>query len=284
MTTMTMKFASVLTMMAMVLTGCQKSADDSANNNKGETSTNVLRIATEGAYKPFNFTNADGSLGGFDVDIANALCEDMKVKCQISAQDWDGIIPALNAKKYDVIVSAMSVTPERQAQVDFTEPYFTNSLVFLAKKDKAFNPDEVAQINQNSIAAQRSTISSQWLEKTHPQAKAKLYDTLDNAFLDLSAGRADAMVSDKAPAYAWLKSNAGQGFEVKGSEIDINDKLAIAVRKNDPLLTKVNTALSNIRANGTYDKIVQQHFGNVATSTANDVKSTTTTTESAKPQ
>lgn len=284
MTTMTMKFASVLTMMAMVLTGCQKSADDSANNNKGETSTNVLRIATEGAYKPFNFTNADGSLGGFDVDIANALCEDMKVKCQISAQDWDGIIPALNAKKYDVIVSAMSVTPERQAQVDFTEPYFTNSLVFLAKKDKAFNPDEVAQINQNSIAAQRSTISSQWLEKTHPQAKAKLYDTLDNAFLDLSAGRADAMVSDKAPAYAWLKSNAGQGFEVKGSEIDINDKLAIAVRKNDQLLTKVNIALSNIRANGTYDKIVQQHFGNVATSTANDVKSTTTTTESAKPQ
>lgn len=284
MTTMTMKFASVLTVVAMVLTGCQKSADDSANNNKGETSTDVLRIATEGAYKPFNFTNADGSLGGFDVDIANALCEDMKVKCQISAQDWDGIIPALNAKKYDVIVSAMSVTPERQAQVDFTEPYFTNSLVFLAKKDKAFNPDEVAQINQNSIAAQRSTISSQWLEKTHPQAKAKLYDTLDNAFLDLSAGRADAMVSDKAPAYAWLKSNAGQGFEVKGSEIDINDKLAIAVRKNDPLLTKVNTALSNIRANGTYDKIVQQHFGNVATSTANDVKSTTTTTESAKPQ
>lgn len=284
MTTMTMKFASVLTVVAMVLTGCQKSADDSANNNKGETSTNVLRIATEGAYKPFNFTNADGSLGGFDVDIANALCEDMKVKCQISAQDWDGIIPALNAKKYDVIVSAMSVTPERQAQVDFTEPYFTNSLVFLAKKDKAFNPDEVAQINQNSIAAQRSTISSQWLEKTHPQAKAKLYDTLDNAFLDLSAGRADAMVSDKAPAYAWLKSNAGQGFEVKGSEIDINDKLAIAVRKNDPLLTKVNIALSNIRANGTYDKIVQQHFGNVATSTANDVKSTTTTTESAKPQ
>lgn len=284
MTTMTMKFASVLTMMAMVLTGCQKSADDLANNNKGETSTDVLRIATEGAYKPFNFTNADGSLGGFDVDIANALCEDMKVKCQISAQDWDGIIPALNAKKYDVIVSAMSVTPERQAQVDFTEPYFTNSLVFLAKKDKAFNPDEVTQINQNSIAAQRSTISSQWLEKTHPQAKAKLYDTLDNAFLDLSAGRADAMVSDKAPAYAWLKSNAGQGFEVKGSEIDINDKLAIAVRKNDPLLTKVNTALSNIRANGTYDKIVQQHFGNVATSTANDVKSTTTTTELAKPQ
>lgn len=284
MTTMTMKFASVLTVVAMVLTGCQKSADDSANNNKGETSTDVLRIATEGAYKPFNFTNADGSLGGFDVDIANALCEDMKVKCQISAQDWDGIIPALNAKKYDVIVSAMSVTPERQAQVDFTEPYFTNSLVFLAKKDKAFNPDEVTQINQNSIAAQRSTISSQWLEKTHPQAKAKLYDTLDNAFLDLSAGRADAMVSDKAPAYAWLKSNAGQGFEVKGSEIDINDKLAIAVRKNDPLLTKVNTALSNIRANGTYDKIVQQHFGSVATLTANDVKSTTTTTESAKPQ
>lgn len=276
----TIKFASAFTMMAVLLTGCQKPAENSATQASGnsESASQTLRIATEGAYKPFNYTNPDGTAGGFDVDIANALCADMKVKCEIMKQDWDGIIPALNSKKYDVIVSAMSVTPERQGQVDFTEPYFTNSLVFLAKKDSTFNPDEAGQIEKTSIAAQRSTISSQWLEQTYPKAQAKLYDTLDNAFIDLSAGRTGAMVSDKAPAYAWLKSDAGKGFEVKGKEIDINDKLAIAVRKGDPLLAKVNTALANIKANGTYEKIVQQHFG------IDSDASKVTTAEAPKPQ
>lgn len=277
---------------AVGLTACQKPAETTNNSAKPASSTTAsqqtptqtanrtLKIATEGAYRPFNHTNADGSVGGFDVDIANALCAELKATCEIKAQDWEGIIPALNTKKFDVIVSAMSVTPERQGQVDFTEPYFTNSLVFLAKKESKFNPDDKKEIETHTITAQRSTISSQWLEQTHPKAQAKLYDTLDNAFMDLSAGRADAMVADKAPALAWLKSEAGQAFSLKGSEIDINDKLAIAVRKDDPLKGEINTALANIKANGTYDKIVAQHFGTVgngtATTNASAVASATT--------
>ena len=265
------------------LAACQKSETGSnqtaSRPNQNQT---TLRIATEGAYKPFNYTKADGSLAGFDVDIANALCADMKVNCQVVAQDWDGIIPALNAKKYDMIISAMSVTPERQLQVDFTEPYFVNSLIFLAKKDSNFNPDMTGQIEQHTIAAQRSTISSQWLEKTHPNAQSKLYDTLDNAFMDLSAGRVDAMVSDKAPALAWLNSDIGKSFVQKGSEIDIHDKLAIAVRRGDPLRERVNTALSHIRSNGTYDKIMTQHFGKATTSNATVVDSTPNSTATAQ--
>lgn len=255
------------------LTACQKAdnagsgtqADSKAPNNAEPT---VLRVGTEGAYKPFNYKNANGELAGFDVDIANALCADMQIKCEIVAQDWDGSIPALNAKKFDALVSAMSITPERSAQVDFTEPYFTNSLVFLAKKYSDFDPSKPENINGKNISAQRSTISAQWLEANYPKATAKVYDTLDNAFLDLGAGRVDAMISDKAPALAWLKSADGANFTVKGNEIDINDKLAIAVRKNDIWQAKINTALANIRQNGTYDKIVSQHFGQVATATA----------------
>ena len=266
----------------LALVGCSNGQDKGAEstnsdaNNTAETTekkadateSNVLRIGTEGAYAPFNYTNADGTLGGFDIEIANAICADMQVTCEIMAQDWDGIIPGLKAGKYDAIVAAMSVTPERAQQVAFTDPYFSNALVFLAKKDSTFDPAKVTDINAHSIAAQRSTISSQWLENTYPKADMKLYDTLSNAFLDLGAGRVDAMISDKLPAIEWLSSTSGNNYVLKGAEIDINDNFAIAVRPNDEALqAKINTSLSNIKANGTYDKINQKYFGVPASAT-----------------
>ncbi|MBE8608331.1 ABC transporter substrate-binding protein [Psychrobacter sp. FME2] len=264
----------------LTLAGCSNGqndandANDDVSPDAAETAAtgDVLRIGTEGAYAPFNYTNADGTLGGFDVDIANAICADMKVTCEITAQDWDGIIPGLKAGKYDAIVAAMSVTPEREQQVSFTEPYFSNTLVFLAKKDSSFDPSNSDDINAHSIAAQRSTISSQWLEKVYPNADMKLYDTLSNAFLDLGSNRVDAMVSDKLPALEWLGSTSGSQYALKGQEIDINDNFAIAVRPGDALQAKINKSLVNIKANGTYDKINQKYF-------AIPVSSSTVTTE-----
>ena len=266
----------------LALVGCSNGQDKGAEstnsdaNNTAETTEkkadatedNVLRIGTEGAYAPFNYTNADGTLGGFDIEIANAICADMQVTCEIMAQDWDGIIPGLKAGKYDAIVAAMSVTPERAQQVAFTDPYFSNALVFLAKKDSRFDPSNSSDIDSHSIAAQRSTISSQWLEKAYPKADIKLYDTLSNAFLDLGSGRVDAMISDKLPAIEWLSSPSGSNYVLKGAEIDINDNFAIAVRPNDEALqAKINTSLSNIKANGTYDKINQKYFAVPASAT-----------------
>lgn len=245
--------------LSVLLAGCNKAETESTESVETESETQVLRIATEGAYAPFNYTDSEGNLAGFDVDIANALCEEMKVKCEVVAQDWDGIIPGLKAKKYDAIVAAMSVTPERQLQVDFTEPYFTNSLVFIAPKDSDFDPSIATAINGVDIAAQRSTISSQWLDENYPEAKEHLYDTLNNAFLDLEAGRVEAMVSDKLPAIDWL-SKKSSDFEIKGADIDIDDNLAIAVRKNDPIKEQINTALQTIKINGVYDHINDKHF------------------------
>ena len=254
-------------MTAAALVGCGSGSDAGSETNADNTAANaaapageVLRIGTEGAYAPFNYTNADGTLGGFDVDMANAICDDMQVTCEITAQDWDGIIPGLKAGKYDAIVAAMSITPERAQQVAFTEPYFSNSLVFLAKKDSSFDPSKSSDINAHSIAAQRSTLSSQWLEGEYPEVNMKLYDTLSNAFLDLESGRVDAMISDKLPAIEWLSSESGGDYAVKGDEIDIDDHFAIAVRPGDELQAKINQSLANLKANGTYDKINQKYF------------------------
>ena len=242
-------------------TDTTKTSEAADNNGAAVDDDNVLRIGTEGAYAPFNYTNADGTLGGFDVEIANAICDDLQMTCEIIAQDWDGIIPGLKAGKYDAIVAAMSVTPERAKQVAFTDPYFSNALVFLAKKDSSFDPANSSDIDAHSIAAQRSTISSQWLENAYPKADMKLYDTLSNAFLDLGAGRVDAMISDKLPALEWLGSPSGNNYAIKGDEIDINDNFAIAVRPDDEALqAKINKSLANLKSNGTYDKINQKYF------------------------
>lgn len=264
---------------AVALTACQKPADNNAATNAASTPTasattgypategKVIRIATEGTYKPFSLTKADGSLSGFDVELMHALCEEMKAKCEIKPQDWDGLLPGLIAKKYDAVVDAISITEERKAQVDFSEPYFTNTLVFVTKKGSPINPEDAAQIESNKVAAQRSTLSTQWMEETHPKAKLNLYENLDQAFIDLAAGRSTLMISDKAPAYYWLNTPEGQGFEVKGKEIDVNDKMAIALQKDSPLREDINKALAAVKANGTYDKIYQQYFGNMTTTT-----------------
>lgn len=243
-----------------LVTGCNNT--DSTNEpvvEGADAEQKVLRVATEGAYAPFNYTDAEGNLAGFDVDIINALCDQMQRKCEITAQDWEGIIPGLKAKKYDAIIAAMSVTPERAEQVDFTDPYFTNSLVFIANKDSSFDPSNAEAINSSEIAAQRSTISSQWLEGSYPKTSIKMYDTLNNAFLDLESNRVDAMISDKLPALEWLTKNSST-FEIKGSEIEIDDNFAIAVRKQDTLKQDINSALAAIKANGTYDRIKDKHF------------------------
>jgi len=219
-----------------------------------------VRIAIEGAYAPFNLTNAQGELEGFDVDIANALCAEMKADCELVQQDWDGMIPGLVGRKYDAIVASMSVTDERLKVVDFTDRYYSNVLAFLGPKGSMMDVSKTA-LEGKTIGAQRATIAGQHLEDNYADTVTiKLYDTQDNAYLDLAAGRLDGMLSDKFPAYDWMRTADGEGFEFKGQDIDIQDQIAIAIRKGDDLKAKFNDALAAIRANGTYDKINAEYF------------------------
>ncbi|MBR9882717.1 MAG: ABC transporter substrate-binding protein [Oceanospirillales bacterium] len=219
-----------------------------------------IRIATEGAYAPFNMTNEQGEAVGFDVEIAKALCTEMKADCEIVTQDWDGIIPGLMGRKYDAIVASMSITEERLRVVDFTEPYYSNVLAYVGPKGKALDTSE-AGLKGLTIGAQRATVAGQYLEDNLASVvNVKLYDTQDNAYLDLAAGRLDGLLSDKFPAYDWLNSADGEGFEFKGDDIDINDKIAIAVRKGDPLKDKFSAAIKAIVDNGTYAEINAKYF------------------------
>ncbi len=219
-----------------------------------------LKIGTEGAYPPFNLIDASGKVGGFDVEIAQALCAKMAAECEVVTSDWDGIIPALNAKKFDFLAASMSITEERKQAVDFTDAYYTNKLQFIAPKSSDFKADK-ASLKGKVIGAQRATIAGTWLEDNMSDTvEIKLYDTQENAYLDLSSGRLDGVLADKFVNWEWLKSDAGKDFEFKGDPVFDNDKIAIAVRKNDPLREKLNAALKAIVADGTYKQINDKYF------------------------
>jgi polar amino acid transport system substrate-binding protein len=229
-----------------------------------------IRIGTEGAYPPFNSVAADGSLVGFDIDIGNALCEKMKVKCTWVAQDWDGIIPALLAGKYDAILASMSITEERKKKVAFTNKYYFTPPAIVAPKDSKITDWSPEGLKGKVIGAQSSTIHSNLLEEVFKPAGAevKLYAKQDEADADLASGRLDANLADSAVLYEWTKSEAGSCCELK-TTIDVakyasivgGDGAGIAIRQEDKELVEMfNKAIAEILADGTYKKINDKYF------------------------
>ncbi|MBC2654627.1 ABC transporter substrate-binding protein [Pseudomonas sp. MSSRFD41] len=224
----------------------------------------TLKMGIEAAYPPFNNKDASGQVVGFDKDIGDALCAKMKVeKCEVVTSDWDGIIPALNAKKFDFLVSSLSITDERKQAVDFTDPYYSNKLQFIAPKKVDFKVEK-SYLKGKVIGAQRATLAGTWLDDRNMEddygVSIKLYDTQENAYLDLLSGRLDGILADKYVQYEWLKSKDGQNFEFKGEPVVESDKIGIAVRKGDPLRERLNKALVEIKADGTYKKINDKYF------------------------
>ena len=223
-----------------------------------------LRIATEGAYPPFNFVDSSGELQGFDVDIARALCAEMQVECEITAQAWDGIIPGLNAGRYDAIVASMSITPARLEAVNFTQPYYQAGAVLVAPVDSDIMPDPEAMAGR-VIGVQRASTYANLIDQRFSQASVRLYDTVENHNLDLIAGRLDGVIAQRIFMSNWLESDEGQGFEMKGEAMLDPDILGlgagIAVRKDDnDLLERLDAALTAIMDNGTYAEINDRYF------------------------
>ena len=228
-------------------------------------SMDKVRIGTEGAYPPFNFKDSDGELKGFDVDIAKALCAEMKVECTFVAQDWDGIIPALLANKYDAIIASMSITEERKKKVDFSDKYYSTPPALIAPKDTDLAATDPAALAGKTIGAQSATTHATFLEDQYKDSTIKLYATQDEANADLVAGRLDAVAADSVVLGEWLKTDNGSGAKMVGMmENDpkyFGDGAGIAVRKGeDELREKFNAAIAAIRENGKYKEINDKYF------------------------
>ncbi|EPL04095.1 transporter substrate-binding domain-containing protein [Pseudomonas sp. TH05] len=222
----------------------------------------VLKIATEGAYPPFNYVDSDNKLHGFDVDITNALCERMKVECTIVAQDWEGIIPALLAKKYDAVVASMIATDERKKKIAFTNHYYRTPLSVAVAKDSDIT-DAQTSFKGRTVGAQSSSTQAIYAEDHYGPAGAdvKFYPTLDEANSDLAAGRVDGVIADKFPLLAWAETAGKDCCKIIGDVQGTTADASIAVRKEDNALReRLNKALDEIVADGTYKKISSRYF------------------------
>lgn len=224
-----------------------------------------IRIGVEGAYPPFSQIDTDGKLKGFDIDIANAVCAEMKAECVMVQQEFDGMIPGLLSRKIDAVVASMSITEERKRSVDFSDKYYQTPARFVTKADSKLDVSALG-LKGKRIGVQRTTIHDRFATATFTQSEIVRYTKQDDAFLDLTAGRLDGALVDLMAANAgFLKTPAGKGFAFLGP-IYSDPKFfgvgaGIAVRKGDaPLRDRLNAALKAIRANGSYKKIQDKYF------------------------
>ena len=223
-----------------------------------------VRVAIEGAYPPFSSVDEKGQLLGFDVDITNALCEQMKVKCTIVKQDWDGMIPGLMARKFDAIISTMDITEERKKSIDFSEKYQHVPARFAAKKGATLELTD-AFMKDKKIGVQRATSMDTYVSDNFPHATIKRYGTADEAYLDLKSGRVDYVLADAASLIDGLVKKSNGEYSLIGPGLTekkwFGEGANIALRKGDgDLKVMFSKAIKDIRANGNYKKINDKYF------------------------
>ena len=241
-------------LLALLLSGIGQAAD-----------APLLRFGTEGAYAPFNFIGADGKPQGFDVEIGEALCAALQRRCQWVVQDWDGLIPGLNAKRFDAILASMAITEKRKAAVDFTDPYYASPGIVLARAGQG-GPLTQAFLTGKTLGVQQETIYEAYLDAEMPGwATVRRYRSQDEAAQDLLNGRLDMLMANSTQLDSWVKANGGYGaFARVGAPFrhpSFGAGAGIAVRKGDAVLhADLNRALAQIVQDGRFAKITARYF------------------------
>lgn len=222
-------------------------------------------VAAE-AYPPFTSPDSSGHWTGWEIDLMNAMCKDQKLDCVITPFAWDGIIPALSAGQIDMIMSSMSITPERQKVIDFSDKYYVTPLGMAVAKDATFGM-EPADLAGKVIGVQVSSSNEVYAKKFFGKGSTfQEYQTQDELNVDLAAGRIDADVADVVTLTDFINSDFGQTCcKLLGALPYDAETLGIGVgagfRKSDTALrAKFNKGLADVRASGKYEKISKSYF------------------------
>lgn len=246
-------FLGILLLVMVALTACggNEAAEVNVSGAVGElTSNGVIKIAIEGAYPPYNFINANNEMDGFDVDISLELANRMGVKAEILATPWDSMIPGLIANKYDIIVSDMAITEERKKKVDFSDPYFTTgNQLFVPTNSSIKGP---AEMKGKKIGVTISTTAADMA--TQMGADVVFYKNDFLAFTDMSSNRLDGVVTDSGVGSQIIKEKNYPAESIGG--LLNREDAGITINKNKKaLLKEINKNLTNMKNDGTYEKI-----------------------------
>jgi len=217
----------------------------------------TVRIATEGAYAPWNFLDDAGKPAGYEIDLANAICAQAKITCEILTNEWDSIIPNLVAGNYDVIMAGMSITDERKQTVEFADDYKpADPSRYVATPGAGL---DFAALKGKRIGVQGGTIQEAFAQTTFAADNTVVaFGTADQAMADLAAGNLDIILADGA----YLEPIVATGqVEFVGEPVVIGGGVAPALRKDEPALVKTfNDALTALKADGTVDTLLAKWF------------------------
>jgi arginine/ornithine transport system substrate-binding protein len=225
-----------------------------------------LRLGVEGAYPPFSEVGSDGKLKGFEIELAQLYCAKMKVQCELVQVDFDGMIPALQARKIDAIVASMSITTERSKTIAFSKPYYSTPQTFVARVGTS-NDIAPAALKGKKIGVQSATINEAYVNALYSGGSEIVrYQTQDQIHLDLKSGRVDYTLVDKTVATAFVQSEAGKGLATVGPALRDSKYFGIGVgiglRKADEktLSAQFNAAIDASRADGSFKRLADKYF------------------------
>ena len=218
-------------------------------------------------YPPFYAPDAAGNWTGWEIDIMNAICERIEAECVVTPIAWEGIIPALNTGKIDMIIGSMTITPARAEQINFSDKYYATPTGLMTQKGSGIEPTAEG-VKGAIIGAQSGAVQENYARAHYAETadSIRVYQTLDEELQDLAAGRLDAVVGDSLAMQPFIESDAGKACcEYKGAVEPDEELLGYGVgaglRKEDTeLLAKVNAAIADIRADGTYEAISKPYF------------------------
>jgi octopine/nopaline transport system substrate-binding protein len=247
-----------------------------------------ITIATEGAYPPWNFTNADGTLAGYEIELTDLLCERMKVKCTLVAQEWNGIIPGLNVGKYDAIIASMGVTEERKKVVAFSKPYAQAPNGFLTSSENALKELPEAGVSFNladgpaeskaiiealkakfagkTIGVQTGTTAATFVAEYFKGIDVREYPSFEQLGLELTAGRIDAAVANVTAFKAVIDANPSgtlvfTGPTFAGGVLGLGTTNVALRPGDDALKTAFDAAITAVNTDGTNQALTEKWFG-----------------------
>ncbi|MFU2317254.1 amino acid ABC transporter substrate-binding protein [Rahnella sp. PCH160] len=221
-------------------------------------SAGVFKIGTEGTYPPFTFHDASGELSGFDVDIGREIAKRLNVKAEFVEGKWDGLIAGLDAKRYDAVINEVSITPERQAKFDFSDPYIASKAVLIVRS----NNTTIKSFEDLKGKKSAHTLTSNYAQLARKYGAEIVGTDGFNQSVDLVAqGRADATINDNLSFLDFKKHKPDAQVKIVATQSNAEQE-GVLIRKDNPELQQaINKALKEIKADGTYLKISNKYFG-----------------------
>ena len=222
----------------------------------------TVRFGVDASYAPFESKAPDGKLVGFDIDLGNEICKRLNAKCVWVEQDFDGMIPGLKAKKFDGVLSSMTITPQRAEQIAFSAKLFNTPTRLVTKKGANLQPT-AESLKGKSVGVEQGTIQETYAKENWAPKGVNVvpYQNQDQVYADLISGRLDAALQDEVQAdLGFLKTPRGAGFQFAGKEIPTG-AAAIGLRKEDAdLKAKIDKTIADMIKDGTYKKIESKYF------------------------